>query len=75
MGKTLHASSHNLGKFPVKYMGNLSKGVCVGGVLAVLINLAVLSVDVHIQVPDGTFKLTSVTNLRKKKCDIYVAFY
>ncbi len=39
-----------MGKFPVKYMGSLANGVCMGGLVPVVVNIVILSLDVNIQV-------------------------
>ena len=38
-----------MGKFPVQYMGSLANGICMGGLIPVLLNLLILSMDVDIQ--------------------------
>lgn len=38
-----------MGKFPVKYMGSLANGICMGGLIPVLVNIFFLSLDVDIQ--------------------------
>ncbi len=38
-----------MGKFPVTYMGSLSNGVCMGGLVPVVVNIVILSMDVDIQ--------------------------
>ena len=42
--------SANMGKFPVKYMGSLANGICMGGLIPVVVNILILSMDVDIQV-------------------------
>ncbi len=42
-------STANMGKFPVKYVGSLANGVCMGGLIPVIFNVAVLGLDVDIQ--------------------------
>lgn len=44
-----HLFSSNMGKFPVQYMGSLANGICMGGLIPVLLNLLILSMDVDIQ--------------------------
>ena len=39
-----------MGKFPVKYMGSLANGICMGGLIPVIVNIVILSMDVDIQV-------------------------
>ncbi len=39
-----------MGKFPVKYMGSLANGICMGGLVPVVVNIVILSMDVDIQV-------------------------
>ena len=41
--------SANMGKFPVEYMGSLANGVCMGGLVPVIFNIAILSMDVDVQ--------------------------
>ena len=45
----VRSCSSNMGKFPVIYMGSLSNGVCMGGLVPVLVNILILSMDVNIQ--------------------------
>ncbi len=42
--------SSYLGRFPVTYIGNLSNGICMAGLIAVSINIAILGMDVDMQV-------------------------
>lgn len=42
-------ASSNMGKFPVIYMGSLSNGVCMGGLVPVMVNILILSMDVNHQ--------------------------
>jgi hypothetical protein len=42
-------NSSNMGKFPVEYMGSLANGICFGGLVPVLVNITILSMDVDIQ--------------------------
>ena len=44
-----HFVSANLSKFPIRYMGSLCNGVTCGGLLPVLVNLLILSLDVDMQ--------------------------
>ncbi len=39
-----------LGKFPVTYIGSFSNGICMSGLLAVSINIAILGMDVDMEV-------------------------
>ncbi len=43
-------SSSYLGRFPVTYISSLSNGICMGGLIAVSINIAILGMDVDMQV-------------------------
>ncbi len=43
-------NSANMGKFPVKYMGSLANGICMGGLIPVVVNIVILTTDVDIQV-------------------------
>ena len=38
-----------MGKFPVRYMGSLSSGVCMGGLIPVIFNVTILGLDVDMQ--------------------------
>ena len=38
-----------MGKFPVKYMGSLANGICMGGLIPVVVNIIILSMDVNNQ--------------------------
>lgn len=38
-----------MGKFPVEYMGSLANGICMGGLMPVMVNIMILSLDVDIQ--------------------------
>ncbi|XP_059084389.1 equilibrative nucleoside transporter 3-like [Tigriopus californicus] len=42
-------NSANMGKFPVSYMGSLANGICVGGLIPVLVNIFFLTLKVDIQ--------------------------
>ena len=50
-----------MGKFPVEYMGSLANGVCMGGLIPVLFNIAILSMDVDVQ--GGISRKASVCTL------------
>ncbi len=39
-----------MGKFPVEYTGSLSNGITMGGIIPVLINILILSMNVDVQV-------------------------
>ncbi len=39
-----------LGKFPPRYIGNIQNGICIGGIIPVLVNIIILSMDVDMQV-------------------------
>ena len=41
--------SANMGKFPVEYMGSLANGVCMGGLIPVVFNIGILSMDIDVQ--------------------------
>ena len=71
--------SSNMGKFPVIYMGSLSNGICMGGLVPVLVNIAILSMDVNIQMAGFTCFLfaclvailTLILFLRMEKTEFY----
>ena len=55
-----------MGKFPVSYMGSLANGICMGGLIPVIVNILILSMDVDIQVRDFRNELTYGDRIKKK---------